>query len=37
MDIYLWPNNPKRSNWASFIVGFIIIAIALAFITQQPL
>jgi hypothetical protein len=37
MDIYLWPNNPKRSNWASFIIGFIIIAIVLFFITQQPL
>jgi len=34
MDIYLWPNNPKRSNWASFIIGFVIIAIALALITQ---
>jgi len=20
MDIYLWPNNPKRSNWVSFII-----------------
>ncbi len=35
MDIYLWPNNPKRSNLVSFITGFVIIAVALAFITQQ--
>jgi len=35
MDVYLWPNNPKRSNLASFIIGFVIIAIALALITQQ--
>jgi hypothetical protein len=34
MDIYLWPSNPKRSNMASFIIGFIVIAVALAFITQ---
>jgi len=36
MDIYLWPNNPKRSNWASFIIGLVVLAIALAFISQQP-
>jgi hypothetical protein len=30
MDIYLWPNNPKRSNWASFIIGFVLIVIVLA-------
>lgn len=35
MDIYLWPDNPKKSNWASFIIGFVIIAIALAIITLQ--
>ena len=27
MDIYLWPDNPKRSNWVSFIVGFVILAV----------
>ena len=32
MDIYLWPNNPKRSNWASFIIGFAIMAVVLALI-----
>jgi hypothetical protein len=34
MDIYLWPNNPKRSNWVSFIIGFVMIAVVLAFVTQ---
>jgi len=29
MDIYLWPQNPKRSNWASFIIGFALILIVL--------
>ena len=32
MDIYLWPDNPKRSNWASFIIGFILIVVILALI-----
>jgi hypothetical protein len=32
MDIYLWPNNPKRSNWASFIIGFVLILVVLALI-----
>lgn len=32
MDIYLWPNNPKRSNWASFIIGFVLIVIVAALI-----
>jgi len=32
MDIYLWPNNPKRSNWASFIIGLVIVAVVLALI-----
>ncbi len=32
MDIYLWPNNPKRGNRVSFIVGFILIVTVLAFI-----
>lgn len=32
MDIYLWPDNPKRSNWASFIIGFVLILIVLAII-----
>ncbi len=35
MDIYLWPQNPKRSNWVSFTIGFIVIAIVLAIVTQQ--
>jgi hypothetical protein len=29
LDIYLWPQNPKRSNWVSFIAGFILICIIL--------
>ena len=29
MDIYLWPENPKRSNFASFIIGFAIIVVVL--------
>jgi len=29
MDIYLWPKNPKRSNWASFIIGFVLVVIVL--------
>jgi hypothetical protein len=33
MDIYLWPNNPKRSNWVSFIIGFITIVVVLALVT----
>ncbi|MCW4045298.1 MAG: hypothetical protein NWE94_07275 [Candidatus Bathyarchaeota archaeon] len=33
MDIYLWPKNPKRSNnWASFIIGFGLIATVLALV-----
>lgn len=32
MDIYLWPDNPKRSNWASFIIGFVLILTVLAII-----
>ncbi len=32
MDIYLWPNNPKRSNWASFIIGLVLILVVLAII-----
>jgi hypothetical protein len=32
MDIYLWPENPKRSNWASFIIGFVLIVVVLAII-----
>ena len=27
MDIYLWPDNPKRSNWVSFIIGFVTIVV----------
>jgi hypothetical protein len=33
MDIYLWPNNPKRGNWASFIIGFVTIVVVLALVT----
>jgi hypothetical protein len=32
MDIYLWPNNPKRSNWASLMIGFIVIVTVLAIV-----
>ncbi len=32
LDIYLWPNNPKRSNWASFIIGFVLIVVVLAIV-----
>lgn len=32
MDIYLWPKNPKRSNWASFLIGFVIITLVLALV-----
>ena len=32
LDIYLWPKNPKRSNWASFLLGFILICIILFFL-----
>ena len=35
MDIYLWPNNPKRSNWISFLIGFAIIAIVLSVISHK--
>ena len=27
MDLYLWPSNPKRSNWVSFTAGFILMVI----------
>jgi hypothetical protein len=30
MDIYLWPNNPKMSNWVSFIVGFVALVFLFA-------
>jgi hypothetical protein len=33
MDIYLWPNNPKRSNWVSFVIGFVTIAVVLSLVT----
>ena len=32
MDLYLWPDNPKRSNWASLIIGFVLILVVLALI-----
>ena len=32
MDLYLWPDNPKRSNWASFIIGLVIIVMVLALV-----
>jgi hypothetical protein len=34
MDIYLWPNNPKRSNWVSFIVGFVTLAVIVGIATH---
>ena len=30
MDIYLWPDHPKRSNWASFVIGLVLVVIVLA-------
>jgi uncharacterized membrane protein HdeD (DUF308 family) len=33
MDIYLWPDNRKRSNWASFIIGFVTIVVVLTLVT----
>ena len=32
MDLYLWPDNPKRSYWVSFIIGFVIVAVVLALV-----
>jgi hypothetical protein len=26
-DLYLWPKNPKRSYWVSFILGLLAIVI----------
>ncbi len=34
MDIYLWPENPKRSNWVSFIVGFVALAVTVGIATH---
>jgi len=34
MDLYLWPNNPKRGYWVSFLIGFIIIAVDLALVAR---
>ncbi|HLC00690.1 MAG TPA: hypothetical protein VJL33_05180 [Candidatus Bathyarchaeia archaeon] len=33
MDIYLWPNNPKRSNAASFVIGFVALVAVLAYVS----
>jgi hypothetical protein len=30
LDLYLWPNNPKRSYVASFLIGILIIGAELA-------
>ena len=35
MDICLWPESPKRSSWASFIIGFMPIFMVLALINPQ--
>ena len=34
MDIYLWPDNPKRSNWVSFIVGFVTLTVIVGIATH---
>ena len=34
MDIYLWPDNPKLSNWVSFIVGFVVLAVIVGVATH---
>ncbi|MEW6592630.1 MAG: hypothetical protein AB1305_02960 [Candidatus Hadarchaeota archaeon] len=36
MDIYLFPNNRKKSYWASFIIGLVIIMIFLALLPRAP-
>ncbi|MEW6222667.1 MAG: hypothetical protein AB1476_05095 [Candidatus Hadarchaeota archaeon] len=36
MDIYLFPNNRKRSYWASFLIGFILISIFLFLLPRFP-
>jgi len=30
LDEYVWPKNPRRSYWSTFILGFILIVIVLA-------
>jgi succinate dehydrogenase hydrophobic anchor subunit len=29
LDEYVWPKNPRRSYWSTFILGFILIVIVL--------
>lgn len=33
LDEYVWPKNPRRSYWATFIIGFLTIVIVLSIIT----
>jgi len=33
LDEYVWPKNPKRSYWFTFIVGFVIL---IAFLALLP-
>lgn len=35
LDLYLWPENPKRSNLVSFIVGFVLICVLLFLLFQS--
>jgi hypothetical protein len=30
LDEYVWPKNPRRSYWTTFIVGFVLIVMVLA-------
>ena len=32
LDEYVWPKNPRRSYWSTFILGFILIVIVLALV-----
>jgi succinate dehydrogenase hydrophobic anchor subunit len=30
LDEYVWPKNPRRSYWSTFIIGFVLIVLVLA-------
>jgi len=30
LDEYVWPKNPRRSYWLTFVVGFVLIVTVLA-------
>jgi len=34
LDVYLWPDNPKRSYWASAIIGIILFTIFLIWLPR---